>query len=149
MNHHQGCDDKQLMLYYYGELVPAERQAVEMHLGECPDCRKAFAELQASLAAVPATSLQLSTAQKLRFAEEVTARTRQIAPRRLPTWGGAVVAAGILGLVLMLVGPDNHELPVRAESPARADIELVEQLEILQEIALLENLELLKEIECL
>lgn len=149
MNRHRACNDEQLMLYYYNELIPAERQAVEIHLGECPDCQHTFAELQASLAAVPFASLRMSAAQKLRFAEEVTTRSRQGAPRSLPTWGGALVAAGILGLALMLIGPDKHELPVRPESPVRADFELVEQIQILQDIALLENLDLLQDIESL
>lgn len=145
MKRDAGCSYEQLTLYHYGELAPAEHLAMERHLADCPACRAALEEVRTSLAAVPRSGLQLSAAQKLRFAEQVMARTRRRIPRSASAWG-ALVAAGVAGLTIMLT-TTNHGVLERSEIPTRTNLELVEQLELLQELTLLQDMDLLQELE--
>jgi len=149
MHRRTACSEEQLVLYHYAELPPPERLVVEKHLADCPDCRTALAEMQASLAVVPRTDLHLSAAQKLTFAEAVSARTQRSSLLMLPRWGGALVAAGVFGVAVMLISPGDRTAPLLVERPARNDFELVEQLDLLQEFALLQDYDLLREIESL
>lgn len=149
MKRDNGCSDEQLTLYHYGELDPTEHLQLEAHLAACPACRDALTELQASLAVVPRAGLQLNAAQRLQFAERVVARTRRGHPRGLPVWGGALVAAGIFGVSIMLVTPDDRGVPAQTDLLVRTDFELVEQFELLQDLTLLQELDLLQELESL
>ena len=146
MNRNKVCHERQLVLYHYDELAANDRKALESHLSGCSDCRALLKELQASLAAVPQPQYHLSAARKLRFAEQVLARTRRRTSRNIPVWGGAL-AVGALVVTILLLQPADQRAPIPAVTPATADFEVLEQFELLQELDLLEKFDLLQEME--
>lgn len=146
MNQTKTCNDEQLTLYFYGELTSVQRQILDAHLQECPDCRTSLNELQASLAAVPNPELQLSPGRKTQFADQVMERTRRRRVGFPAAWGGALVA-GALVLTVVLLRPADQLVPVSPTVTALADFEVLEQLDLLQELDLLKDLDLLQEIE--
>ena len=146
MKNHQLCDEKQLTLYHYDELEPETRHLVEKHLEHCAACRATLEQIKASLAVVPKIEQTIDAARKLRFTEQVMGRTSAQHKIGKPVWGGALVATGILALVLTLI-PNFHQQPVELPNPTLTELELLEQLELLQNLDLLQDLELLGELE--
>lgn len=140
----QTCSQELLTLYHYDELPVEQRQVVDQHLQDCPDCRASLAELRSSLRSIPVPELQLDPAQKLQFADRVLQSRRSYRP--LAAWGGALAAAGALAVAVVVLQP-SRQLPVAPIQPALADYEMLEQLDLLQELEVLQELELLEELE--
>lgn len=147
MTEQQRCNQELLTLYHYRELPAEQAAAVTAHLQGCAACRKALAELQQLLAQLPRPELQFSAADKQRFADRVARRARRRSGLPLPAWGGALAAAGALGLALVVMQPERPVVTPPAGGAAMADFEVIEQLDMLQELDLLQNLELLQELE--
>jgi len=141
----QNCSQELLTLYHYDELPVEQRQLVEQHLQDCPDCRASLAELRSSLRGIPVPKLQLEPAQKLQFSARVLRQSRR-SYRPLAAWGGALAAAGALAVAVIVLQP-SRQLPVAPTQPALADYEMLEQLDLLQDLELLQQLELLEELE--
>jgi len=146
MTNHQPCDEKQLTLYHYNELDLETRQQIEKHLKSCAACRTTLEQIKASLATVPKIECDLDSASRLRFTEQVMARTDSRRRIGKPVWGGALAAAGALALVLTLM-PNFQQQPLEIPNPALTELELLEQLELLQDLDILQDLELLGELE--
>ena len=125
------CDSGAVELYFYGELIPAEREAFERHLAGCGPCRSALEELdtiRAALAARPAVSAppdgdwSAFMSRLDRATEEEQAHDRpsaspvpRVAFRRRP-YAGYLAMAALLALVTMSV-----VVVMRSRSPERAD----------------------------
>ena len=99
-------------LYFYGELMPGDRAAVERHLRGCSECRRALDELatiRAALAARPAVSappvgdwsgfMARLDGALARNGDRVPARTTGRAPWRAPrVYAASVAAAALLAI---------------------------------------------------
>lgn len=146
MTNRQPCDEQQLTLYHYNELERETRQQVENHLKSCANCRATLEQINSCLAAVPKGEQTIDSAGRLRFTEQVMARTGSRRRIGKPVWGGALAAAGTLALVLTLM-PIFQQQPVEMSNPALTELELLEQLELLQDLDILQDFELLGELE--
>ncbi len=124
--------------YRTGELGPAERRRVELHLEECGRCRTALASLSAFSRTVE-RAYEAETAARAaegepdwgRLRASIVERVREPAPRRswlprhAPQAAAAVVALVALGVLWQqgIRGPDDADRALRSESPvpSRAD----------------------------
>jgi hypothetical protein len=113
-----------LSAYLDGELAPADRQAVEAHLGVCDECARHLEDL----AAVDELARALPLEAPGGYFEALPARVRfKVAPRRrvsrVPAWSwaaGAVAAAVLVAVVtpaLLKRNPELAEVP-RSVAPA-------------------------------
>jgi anti-sigma factor RsiW len=140
------CNEKDLVLFHYGELDTVARQRLRQHLDACQDCSARLAGLQRTLAALPLPDLTLSDVEKHRLTAVITDRAGQRAQPRRWMWGSALATGAVLAVSLLVMpgGPGNLPggLP-RSE----AEIGMLQDMELLQNIDLLENLELLQELE--
>ncbi len=139
------CDQQQLTLYYYNELANDALQQVENHLNGCRECRTTLEQLKASLATIPITKLELDSAEKHRFTEQVMAATKSSRPWRKPIWA-STLAAGAAVVLAIIIMPTSQQ-PLEKHNPALAEIEVLEQLELLQDLDILQDLELLEALE--
>lgn len=143
------CNEDLLTLYYYQELDEEQSQLVDSHLQECAACRQALTEIQSSLAVIPEVPLQLSPAERHRFAAKVAERAQRRRTAGRPIWSGAVVALSLVAVVLLwspLKQPASDSSG-SGGAAAMAELDMLEQFELLQELELIRNLDLLQEME--
>jgi len=99
------CSDVEILLddYVDGELAPRERGDLESHLGACPDCRGALAELRGLQQAVAALPRELTPAHDLlpRIRE---ASTRSVSSSGTVPWGFRWAAAAAAVALLAAAG---------------------------------------------
>jgi anti-sigma factor RsiW len=139
---------KDLSLFYYGELDPLDRFLVKEHLASCPDCQDHLQQLSCLLDRLPRPELEISPAEINRFAARVAERAVSGRFRRpsLQIWGGALAAAAVLIVTLIAERPQQLA-PVGGASTQVAELEMLQRLELLQDFELLQDLELLTELE--
>jgi hypothetical protein len=107
----------------YGELPPAEAQAVQEHLAGCPPCRAEYAALRQVRAALDAAPAPRAEVDLPRLYREAARRQE----KRLRRWrrlavAGVAAAAGLLvALVLRLeVRLEQHQVVLRWAAPPQA-----------------------------
>ena len=61
------CNEKDLVLFHYGELDAVARQRILEHLEVCQDCSARLAGLQRTLADLPLPGLVLSEVRKASY----------------------------------------------------------------------------------
>ncbi len=101
MNQGRGHPDAEVLAQYVdGVLEQAEREEVERHLVECPDCRDVITDAAADCAsdAAPATPAPIRVHVRSRF--------------WMPGLVSALAAAAALVLIVRVVRPDWFEAPV-------------------------------------
>src|SRR4051812_7355025 len=83
--------------YLLGALRDEEREAFELHLRECDECRDEFERLQPAAEALPGSVEQLAPPPglKARLMAEVDPH-----PRRVPGWPLAVAAVALIALAV-------------------------------------------------
>jgi hypothetical protein len=124
-------------LYASGDLAEDERARVEAHLTECPECRRAVAEMRTLVTAVSAERVALPEDLDARIADQVSLRAALTPARGSVRWSAAlgyvgaaavVFAAGTL-LGLQLAGlrgqppprvTRNRSVPFVAQPPQMA-----------------------------
>ena len=124
--------DAQLLAYLDGELSPAEIQAAEAHLAECPACRASLAELRALQSGLTDIVPQAFESVALSAAATERIRSALAAERARGQRSGQGAWAGLLGLLrpvskaaiplmtLMFVVLAVNALRAGASPPARA-----------------------------
>ncbi len=141
------CPREEIALFAIGELSPEQQAGLRDHLARCAACREELDGLRTTLAALPRPSLDISPAEARRFAARVRGRIEEKSPSRLPAWGSALAAAGVLALALFVLRPAGLD-PAGGENRRMvAEIDLLENLDLLQNLELLEDLDLLQELE--
>ena len=137
-----------LLLFHYGELDPVASRRVKEHLDTCSSCRDHLQQLSCLLDSIPTPELEISSAEINRFAARVAERAgagRAWRPS-LPVWGGALAAAAVLIVTLVVERPQTLP-PAGSASMQVAELEILQRLELLQDFELLQDLELLAELE--
>lgn len=112
---------ERLSEYLDGDLSPADTRALELHLPECEDCRRALRELRnvvARLSADPVSPADQPTPP------EWSALRRAIVPRRRGWLRPAALAASLIGAVLVGRYVLRSEVPPPASAYLRASAEL-------------------------
>jgi anti-sigma factor RsiW len=140
------CNEKMLVLFYYGELSGDRRHRVEAHLKACADCRARLARLAGTLDALPSPTLELSADDRRRLTARVMATAAASGPTRRWVWGGALAAAAAL-VVTLVVRPGGPGLRPGRVTPPGQEIGLLQDMEMMEKMELLENLDLLQELE--
>lgn len=119
-------------LYFYGELGPAEHDAVTLHLSGCHACRGALEELtviRAALAARPAVAAPLSgdwtafMARLDRSVAQTKAEGTRSTARRIP-YAGYLAMAALLALVTMSVLFTARSRSAATVQPSRVSTEV-------------------------
>lgn len=143
---HRNCNEKDLLLFHYGELDTVARQRMQQHLDDCQGCRDRLATLQQHLADLPLPGIVLSDVDKHRMAAIITDRAAHRQRPKRWIWGSALAAGAVLAMSLFIIpgGPGNFpgSLP-RSET----ELGMLQDLELLQNIELLENMDLLQDLE--
>ena len=140
------CNEKDLVLFHYGELDAVTRQRLLKHLEVCQDCSTRLAGLQRILADLPLPGIALSDVEKHRMTAIITDRASQRARPKRWMWGSALTAGAVLAASLFIIPGGPGSLPgglPRSET----EIGMLQDLELLQNIDLLENMELLQDLE--
>jgi hypothetical protein len=118
---------EKLSAYLDDELAPAERAAVDVHLGECAAC----AQMLEELAAVDSFSRTLAAQAPEGYFDAFPGRVRERLaarrPRRLPAWTWAAAAAVLLAVVTPLTLLDQRQAPSSAEMKAQQEEPLLRQ----------------------
>lgn len=140
------CNEKELVLFHYGELDAVARQQVQKHLDACQDCRSRLAVLQQTLAELPLPGLVLSTIEKQRLTTVITDRAAHRARPKRWIWGSGLVAGAVLAVSLLILPGGPGTLP-GGFPRSDTEIGMLQDLELLQNIDLLDNLELLQDLE--
>jgi hypothetical protein len=155
------CKDleEDLVLYYYREIADDERRRIDLHLGNCSDCRRFLEDLQRLLPQMAAPEelppsfwddYYRETIKKLAHQREQAFRWRELfTPLRMwmiPAFGTAVVAVLAFGLILSKGNLDT----LYNQSQEKLPRELVtdtEQLEFFRSMDMLESLSALESLE--
>lgn len=99
--------EEDLILHYYGEMAPAEEQALSSHLAACPDCRGELTRLQRVLGAVDESALAPAALPE-GFERTVWARLEPNLRRRPRGWLSFLMLApaplALAAAVIVLVG---------------------------------------------
>ncbi|MGE4580320.1 MAG: anti-sigma factor [Desulfuromonadales bacterium] len=141
------CPEEELTLYYYGELEPDERRAIEKHLEGCAACRQQLAALEPLLGALPKPVIGLGTEEKQRFSTQVMERLdRQQKRRFLPLFGGGLATAAAVLLLLLNTGSPPDLAPPAGNNGMVAELEGLPEMELLRNLDILEEFELLQEL---
>ncbi len=140
------CNEKDLVLFHYGELDVVAKQRLLKHLEDCQDCRTRLAGLQRTLADLPLPDLDLSEVEKHRMAAIISDRASQRARPKRWMWGSALAAGAVLAVSLFIIPGGSGSLPGGVPR-SETEIGMLQDLELLQNIDLLENMELLQDLE--
>lgn len=145
MKRQTACNEKDLVLFHYGELDTEKRRRLQKHLEICPECSSRLAVLQETLTSLPNPGIELSEIEKRRLTAVITDRVAQKAKPKRWVWGTAFAAAATLAvsLVLMPGGFGTRSGLPRSE----AELGMLQDMELLQNMDILQNLELLQEME--
>lgn len=140
------CNEKDLVLFHYGELDAVARQRLVKHLEDCQDCSTRLAGLQRTLADLPQPELILSEVEKHRMTAIITDRASQRARPKRWMWGSALAAGAVLAVSLFIIPGGPGRLPGGVPQ-SETEIGMLQDLELLQNIDMLENMELLQDLE--
>jgi anti-sigma factor RsiW len=140
------CNEKDLVLFHYGELDAVARQRLLDHLEDCQDCRVRLARLQQALADLPLPGLVLSEVEQHRMTAIITDRASQRSQPKRWMWGSALAAGAVLAVSLFIIPGGPGSLPGGVPR-SETEIGMLQDLELLQNIELLENMELLQDLE--
>ncbi|ABA90358.1 hypothetical protein Pcar_3123 [Syntrophotalea carbinolica DSM 2380] len=140
------CNEKELVLFYYGELDAAGRQRLQSHLADCPACRSRLDALQRSLDHLSMPGVTLSEIEKTRLTAVITEKASQRAKPQRWLLGSAAAAVATLAISLMIL-PGNFARWTGQLPQSETEIGMLQDMELLQNIDLLENLDLLQDFE--
>jgi anti-sigma factor RsiW len=140
------CNEKDLVLFHYGELDAVARQRLLNHLDDCQACSARLAELQRTLVDLPLPGLIFSEVEKHRMTAIITDRAFQQARPKRWMWGSALAAGAVLAISLLIIPGGPGTLPGGVPR-SETEIGMLQDLELLQNIELLENMELLQDLE--
>lgn len=148
------CDDfkQKFAEHYYGELGGEEENELKQHFQTCPDCLKAYEEIENILTALPPdTVAKIPDIRKERIKNRIqseigisTTQTRTFPLRRwMPTMASAAIVL-LVGALTFHFLPTNNSF--RGEMTAEEELEVAENLDLLENLELIEILEALEEI---
>lgn len=140
------CNEKELVLFYYGELDAARRQHLQSHLSECPVCRGRLDALQRSLDHLSIPGVDLSEIDKNRLTAVITEKATQRVRSQRWLLGSAAAAVATLVISLMIL-PGNFARWTGQLPQSETEIGMLQDMELLQNLDLLENLDLLQDFE--
>lgn len=140
------CNEKDLVLFYYGELDAARRQRLQSHLADCPVCRGRLDALQRSLDHLSMPGVALSEIEKNRLTAVITEKAAQRGKPQRWLLGSAAAAVATLVISLMIL-PGGLSRWTGQLPQSEAEIGMLQDMELLQNLDLLENLELLQDFE--
>lgn len=107
---------EQLPLWVGGDLAEVEAAAVQAHLDRCPDCRAAAQSLAESRAWLLEDAVPPFTAEdRVRLRAEVMAQIRAEKPGRVQLWPRLLLAAAVLGWILLSQGSPRPVPPSVAQ----------------------------------
>ncbi len=138
------CREEDLTLLLFAELEEEQAQRTRDHLGSCLACRRAYEQLQRTLAQVPRPQLNLDIADRHRFSAGVLARLPRPhrSARFSPLWGSTAAAAALLLALVWFAPFEKQPLGLTAkEDQILHHLGLLEELELLDDLDLLEALE--------
>jgi anti-sigma factor RsiW len=117
--------ENKIAAYHDGELDAAQRANVEMHLGQCEDCRRALSELRA-MSGLFATSEQprLSQISRYRLHRSVDAAMDQGLLRLAWTMSGIAASVVLLGSAWLMKVNENGLARAPAEAPPWVSVSL-------------------------
>ena len=160
---------KNITAYTDGELHGRELDRMKAHLGGCPECRQAAAELRATAGVLsgmaelePSPGFDAAFRARLdaervgRAAREQEGRDREErrrpwlgllhAPALRPALGTAAVAILVAGLLYYRVGPGREAGPEDLEASLQ-EIQMALEVDMLRDMEMLRNLELLEDFD--
>jgi anti-sigma factor RsiW len=142
--------ETELVDYVRGELAPADRERVALHLEGCADCRQdaeGLRELLGRLArAVPAAPGISWGSYRAELREKLEARRA----RRHAWWGRPVtlaLSASLAGVLLLVAVWGGHRSPGGVEPLTLEETALGGRLGLLQQYSVVERLDLLEELD--
>lgn len=142
--------ETELVEYVRGELAPADRERVALHLEACPDCRQdadGLRELLGQLArALPAAPGVTWGGYRAELKEKLEARRA----RRRAWWGRPVtlaLSASLAGVLLFFAVWGGSRSPGGVEPLTLEETALGGRLGLLQQYSVVERLDLLEELD--
>jgi len=135
---------EELTLLHYGELDSSDAARVGQHLHQCLDCRRQYRQLEQTLGRVQTPMVELSAAERRRFADAVVRRTRRPALWPKAVAGGLVAAAS---LALVLVIGQRPPLSTTEVPQLTGEVDMLENLELLQDMDMVSQLDLLDDMD--
>jgi predicted anti-sigma-YlaC factor YlaD len=140
--------DTDLVPYLRGQLPPAERERVERHLAECPDCRQ-DTELLRELLEQVARSIgrppDVTWAHyRAELREKLEARRARRAWWSLPV--PMALSASVVGVLLLLAVWTGYQM-TGGEPFTPEQVSLGSELGLLQEYQVVEQLDLLEDLD--
>src|SRR5262245_3709010 len=140
--------DTELVPYLRGELAPAERERVERHLGECPDCRQDTDLLRELLEHVARSVGRLPEVNWARYRAELREKLEaRRAPRAWWWWRPVPMAlsASVAGILLLVAVWTGYQMTGEPFTPEQAS--LGSELGLLQEYQVVDQLDLLEDLD--
>ena len=141
--------DTDLVPYLRGELPPAERERVERHLEECPDCRLDTELLRDLLERVARSIGRPPDVNWARYRAELREKLEARRARRAWWWRPVPLAlsASLAGLLLVVAVWSGRQLSTVADPLTLDEAVLGGQLELLQQYQVVERLDLLEDLD--
>lgn len=140
--------DSDLVPYLRGELPPAERERVERHLEECPDCRQDTDLLRELLERVARSIGQPPAVNWTRYRAELRQKLDARRTRRAWWWRPVPMAlSASLASVLLLVAVWTGYHTTGREPLTLEEASLGSELGLLQEYHVVEHLDLLEDLD--
>jgi anti-sigma factor RsiW len=146
MKRRANCNEKDLVLFHYGELEAAKREKVKDHLAGYGGCRAKLAELRRLLDDLPSPDLALPEVETHRLSAVISERVLQRSKPKRWVLGSTLAAAATLAIGLMIF-PGGPTSLTGGLPRSEAEIGMLQDMELLQNSDLLENLDLLQELE--
>jgi len=143
-----GCPEKDLTLYYYGELDSSRSREIREHVEGCPACHNALEEMKSLLAALPKQDMEWSPLERQRFSGRVMDKVNARRHRRFaPLFGGGLATAAVaLAFLALHTGPIPQPIPAAGSSKMVADLEILQDMDMLQHLEIIKDLDLLQDL---
>ncbi len=143
--------ETELVPYLRGDLSAPDRERVQRHLDACTGCQGAIAAYRRILGDLARTAPLPPQVHWGRYRAELRARLERGARRAWREWlrpAPLALAAGALGVLLMLAGRERLPEPVKRDPPvASEEMMLGRELDLVERSTLVENLDLLEDLD--
>jgi anti-sigma factor RsiW len=143
-----------LVPYLRGELPPAERERVERHLAECPDCRQDTELLRELIEHVARSIGQPPDVNWARYRAEL--RQKLEARRARPAWwwrpAPMALSAGVAGVLLLVAVWTGYQMtggePLTPEQASLgSELGLLQEYHVVEQLDLLEDLDVIRNLD--
>jgi anti-sigma factor RsiW len=146
--------DTDLVPYLRGELPPAERERVERHLEECPDCRQDTELLRDLLEQVARSIGRPPDVNWARYRAELREKLEARRARRAWWWRPVPMAlsASVAGVLLLVAVWTGYQMTggepfTPEEASLGSELGLLQEYQVVDQLDLLEDLDVIRNLD--